>query len=83
MSQVWYVYLIRCADDTLYTGVTTDTARRVEEHNASSRGAKYTRTRRPVLLVHTESYETRSAACRREAELKGLTRDEKRALIAS
>ena len=76
-----YTYILRCADDTLYTGYTTDIERRVAEHDAGE-GAKYTRGRTPVDLVHTESFETRSAALSREHEIKGLSRAEKKRLIA-
>ena len=76
-----YTYILRCADDTLYTGYTTDVERRVAEHDAGE-GAKYTRGRTPVDLVHTESFETRSAALSREHEIKGLSRAEKKRLIA-
>lgn len=78
----WSVYIVRCADQTLYSGVTTDVARRVAEHNGSVKGAKYTRARQPVTLVYEEETATRSAACIREAALKKLTRSEKEALIA-
>lgn len=80
MAARWYVYVLRCADDTLYTGVTTDLARRVEEHNGSPKGARYTRARRPVSLLHTESFGTRSVACAREAAIKRLSRKEKLSL---
>lgn len=76
----WWVYMVECADGTLYTGVTTDVARRVEEHNQGKAGARYTRARRPVSLVYTEPVPDRSQAQRREAELKALSRDEKEAL---
>ncbi len=79
----WFVYVLRCADGTLYTGVTTDVARRVEEHNASPKGAKYTRVRRPVSLAHHEAFPDRSAACVREAAIKKLSRGEKIALLRS
>ena len=75
-----YVYVLRCADDTLYTGYTTDVDRRVAEHDAGE-GAKYTRGRTPVDLVHTESFETRSAALSREHEVKALSRAEKERLV--
>ncbi|MFT4880204.1 MAG: putative endonuclease [Natronomonas sp.] len=71
-----YVYILRCADDSLYTGYTTDVDRRVAEHNAGD-GAKYTRGRTPVEPVYTESFETRSAALSREHEIKTLSRAEK------
>lgn len=82
MEHSWHIYILRCADDTLYTGVTTDLSRRVVEHNESLKGAKYTRVRRPVALVHSEAFETRSAACLREAAIKKLSREEKLRLLA-
>lgn len=75
-----YVYIVECADGTLYTGYTTDVERRVEEHDRGT-GAKYTRGRTPVELVHTEAYRTKSAAMAREYEIKKLTRGEKERLI--
>ncbi|XVH32907.1 GIY-YIG nuclease family protein [Haloferacaceae archaeon DSL9] len=75
-----YVYLLRCADDTLYTGYTTDPDRRIAEHNDGT-GAKYTRGRTPVELVHLEPYESRSAAMRREYEIKQLSRRQKEGLF--
>lgn len=79
----WFVYVLQCADDTLYTGVTTNVARRVEEHNTSPKGAKYTRVRRPVSLVYLEEADSRAAACVREAAFKKLSRDKKLAAIHS
>jgi putative endonuclease len=79
---VHYVYVLECADGTYYTGYTTDVARRVAEHDAGE-GAKYTRGRTPVDLVHVESYETRSAAMSREYALKQLPRADKRHLVTS
>jgi putative endonuclease len=77
-------YILRCADDTLYTGITTDTVRRVQEHNTDDKkGAKYTRVRRPVELVYHEKYLTRSEASKREYEIKQLSRTEKLELIGS
>lgn len=77
----WFLYMVRCADDTLYTGITTDVERRINEHNSDDRtGARYTRTRRPVYLVYTEQVESRSAAASREAAIKKLTRRQKLAL---
>lgn len=78
-SSSWFVYLLRCADGTLYAGITTDLDRRVVEHNAGS-GARYTRARRPVELIHAEPAADRSAASRREAALKKLPRAAKLAL---
>ncbi len=75
-----YVYVLECADETLYTGYTTDVERRVNEHDSGA-GAKYTRGRTPVELVHTEEYETKSAAMSREDEIKQLSRSEKEQLI--
>jgi len=77
---VHHVYVLECSDGTYYTGYTTDVERRVAEHDAGD-GAKYTRGRTPVELVHTESFETRSAAMSREYEIKQLTRSEKEALF--
>jgi putative endonuclease len=74
-----YVYVLRCADDTYYTGYTTDVNRRVAEHNAGD-GAKYTRGRTPVELVHVEAFDGRSAALQREHEIKQLDHEEKAAL---
>jgi len=77
----WFVYLLRCADDTLYTGVTTDPERRLQEHNAGGkRGARYTRTRRPVALAYQELAADKAEAYRREAAIKRLTRSAKLAL---
>ena len=77
-----HVYVLSCADDTLYTGYTTDVARRVAEHDADE-GAKYTRGRTPVELVHVESFESRSAAMSREYAIKQLSRAEKEKLVES
>ena len=74
------MYVIECADGTLYTGYTTDVERRVAEHDAGQ-GAKYTRGRTPVTLRHVESFGSRSAAMSREHAIKLLTRAEKQALI--
>lgn len=79
----WQVYIVRCADGTLYTGVATDVLRRVTEHNGAGKaGARYTRTRRPVKLVYQERAANRSAACKREYRIKQLDRREKLKLIA-
>lgn len=77
-----HVYVLECADGSLYTGYTTDVERRVAEHDAGE-GARYTRGRAPVRLVHVETYPTRSAAMRREAEIKAMPRPRKVALVAS
>ncbi|WP_432472499.1 GIY-YIG nuclease family protein [Amphritea sp. HPY] len=84
MVSSWCVYILRCADQTLYTGVTTDPDRRLKEHNESDRlGAKYTRVRRPVELVYQEPRDNRSLACQREAAIKKLSRKAKLELINS
>lgn len=75
-----FTYMLRCADDTIYTGYSTDPDRRVAMHN-SGRGAKYTRSRRPVRLVFAECFPTKSEALKREAALKKLSRSKKLALI--
>lgn len=75
------VYLLRCADDSLYCGWTTDMAARLKAHNAGT-GAKYTRSRRPVTLVYTEEYEDRHDALSREWHIKRMTRSEKERLVA-
>lgn len=75
-----YVYVLECADGSLYTGYTTDLERRIGEHNDGT-GAKYTRGRTPVELVYTERFESRSAAMSREYAIKRLSRAEKEALV--
>jgi len=83
-TQTWFVYMLHCADGTLYTGVSTDVERRVGEHNAGApMGARYTRARRPVILVYVETAATRSDAQRREREIKGKNRAWKLGLIAA
>ena len=78
----WVVYIVRCSDESLYTGITTDVDRRIGEHNDHELlGARYTRARRPVELVYRENLHTRSEAARREYEIKGLSRKEKESLI--
>ena len=79
---MYYLYILKCADKTLYTGITSDLARRLKEHNFSKKGAKYTRARRPVKLVYSKKFRNRGAALRAEAKLKNLTRAEKLKLIA-
>lgn len=71
-----YVYVVRCSDDSLYTGYAKDVERRVQEHN-EGRAAKYTRGRRPVELIHTEEFASRSEALSREHRIKQLTRKQK------
>ncbi len=81
MHSSWFVYVLRCADDSLYTGVTTDVERRVREHNTLVKGAKYTRVRRPVQLVYAESCIGRSEAQKREAAIKKMSRQAKLDLL--
>ncbi len=80
----WFVYILQCSDDTLYTGITTDLERRIIEHNDcdTGLGAKYTRHRRPVKLAYYERHASRSCATKREIEIKNLTRHNKLDLIA-
>src|SRR5437773_6645512 len=78
----WTVYIVRCADDTLYTGIAQDALRRAEEHNSNDPlGARYTRTRRPVALVYEYVVATRSDALKYEYRIKQLSRKEKEELI--
>jgi len=77
----YFIYILKCSDDTLYTGITTDIERRVLEHNSSQKGAKYTKLRRPVELVYSEESEDRSSASKREYAIKQLSRKEKLELI--
>jgi len=79
---MYYVYIVQCADSTLYTGISTELERRIKEHNGSTKGAKYTRVRRPVELVYSESHPDRSAASKREYEIKKkMSRVEKLEMI--
>lgn len=83
VTVAWYVYIVRCADGTLYTGVTTNVIRRVSEHNGHGQaGAKYTKARRPVILAYEESAPNRAVAQQREAALRRMTRTAKLELIA-
>lgn len=76
-----YTYILKCADNTLYTGWTTDLKKRLTTHN-NGKGAKYTRTRLPVSLIYYESFTTKKEAMRREATIKKLSRPQKERLIA-
>lgn len=82
MSARWYVYMVRCRDGSLYTGATDDVPARVAKHN-SGKGARYTRSRRPVTLVWRRRAQDKSRALRLEAKLKRLTRAQKLALISA
>jgi predicted GIY-YIG superfamily endonuclease len=79
-AKLWFVYLLRCADGSLYTGITTDLARRSRQHNAGT-AARYTRGRRPVKVVYQERQRSQSLALKREAAIKKLPRQKKLALI--
>ena len=78
----YFVYILRCADNTLYTGVTNDVARRVAAHN-SGKGAKYTRSRLPVEIIYLEGCIDKPSALHRECEIKKMTREKKLRLIAT
>jgi len=78
----WTLYILRCADDTLYTGITNDLENRIATHE-SGKGAKYLRGRAPFTVVYTESHLTKSAALKREIEIKGLGRNSKLALCVT
>ena len=80
MANSWKLYILRCGDGTLYTGITTDVEKRLAAHR-SGKGAKYTRGRSPLELVYREECGDHSAALKREAEIKKLSREEKEKLI--
>lgn len=73
--------MVKCSDASLYTGVTTDIDRRLQEHNNQKEGARYTRAKRPVSLVYSEGADDRAAACKREAQIKKMTRKQKLQLV--
>jgi len=77
----YFVYILECSDKSLYTGITTNIEKRLDEHNNSQKGAKYTKARRPVKLLYQEPSENRSSASKREYAIKKLTREKKLALI--
>ncbi len=78
---MYYLYILKCADKTLYTGITVDLDRRVEEHNDSKLGSKYTRARRPVKVIYSKEFLNRSSASKEENRIKNLSREEKLELI--
>ena len=80
MESIWHLYILRCKDDSLYTGITTDVEKRLEVHRAG-KGAKYTRGRCPLELVYREECGSHSDALKRELEIKALTRQQKLLLI--
>jgi len=77
----YFVYILECSDGSLYTGITKDVSKRLDEHNSKDTGAKYTKARRPVKLVYQESLKDRSSASKREYEIKQFTRSKKLQLI--
>ena len=81
LDKMWWMYVVRCSDGTLYTGITTDVDRRIREHNTSLRGVKYTRSRRPVELIYVDEYSDRSSASIAESAFKKRSRVEKLAII--
>ena len=78
---MYYLYILKCADGTLYTGITTDLKRRIVEHNGGKLGARYTSARRPVKVVYSKKFKNRSTASREEARIKKLKRVDKLELI--
>jgi len=78
---MYFLYILQCADDTLYTGITTDLDRRIKEHNNSKLGAKYTKVRRPVKLIYSQEFINRSEASKEESRIKKLSRQQKLSLF--
>ena len=78
---MYFLYILKCVDGTLYTGITVDLVRRVREHNSSHRGSKYTRSRRPLKLIFSKEFIDRSKASKEEARVKILSREEKLNMI--
>ena len=76
-SKEWFMYVVRCSDRSLYTGITTDISRRLYEHNNTRKGSKYTRSRRPVKLMYSTTFPDRSSASKAEAKFKRLSKSEK------
>ncbi len=82
-TRKWCVYMVSCSDNSIYTGITTDIERRMQQHNSDKGGARYTRSRRPVTLVYLEYTESRSKAAKREYRIKQLSVEQKRSLIVA
>ena len=80
-KDIWYVYMVRCNDGTLYTGITYDLEKRIEAHNSGKDGARYTRSRRPVKLVYSEEAGSKSTAAKLEYKIKKMTRAKKMEMI--
>jgi putative endonuclease len=78
---IWHVYMVRCSDGTLYTGIAKDLGKRIEAHNSGRDGARYTRSRRPVTLVYAEQTGSKSAAAKLEYQIKKLPRAKKKRLV--
>jgi len=85
MTQIntWTIYFLRCNDNSLYTGITTDIKRRLHQHNNTKLGAKYTRARRPVVLVYSETAIDKSTASKREYQLRTLTKKQKEKIVSA
>jgi len=85
MTQIntWTIYFLRCNDNSLYTGITTDIKRRLHQHNNTKLGAKYTRARRPVVLVYSETTVDKSTASKREYQLRTLTKKQKEKIVSA
>jgi putative endonuclease len=83
LAKPWCIYILRCADGTLYTGITTDLTRRIQEHNSQKKGARYTHSRRPVVLVYSEVASNRSEASKREHAIKQLPLTAKLELVGT
>ena len=81
-ADAWFVYLLRCADGSLYTGIAKDVSRRCDQHNAGT-ASRYTRSRLPVSVVYQEDQVTRSLALKRELAIKAMSRQEKEAIITN
>ena len=77
----WFVYILRCSDSSLYTGITTNIKQRLHEHNHSAKGAKYTRSRRPVNMAYHEKLSSRSEASQREHQIKQMKKSEKEQMV--
>jgi len=83
-TMTYFVYIVTCSDNTLYTGITKDISKRIREHNGECKGgATYTRSRRPVQLTYSEEYKSKSEALKREYAIKQLSKIEKMALIST
>jgi putative endonuclease len=79
----YFLYIILCSDETMYTGITTNLERRIREHNSSKLGAKYTKSRRPVKLIYSKEFINRSESLKEESRIKKLSRKDKTKLVNS